>query len=159
MTNGTNANITMDPTPSELYQTSAGGPLGNPEPKIFPDTQKSQLRGGILLDRDGDPLKNVKYNPAIGKKYDQDKPDWSLIDLGIIGQIVEVLTFGKAKYGKDNWRHLENAEDRYFAAMLRHLSARQNGEFKDPESGLPHLAHAACCLFFMMWFDKNRTES
>lgn len=142
--------INTDPEPNKLYEARASLHINMPK-----DTG---LKGGILLDRDVEQLKDAVYNPVIGKKYDQDKPDWSLIDLSIIGQIVDVLTFGKAKYGKDNWRHLENANDRYFAAMLRHLSARQNGEFKDPESGLPHLAHAACCLFFMMWFDKNRTQ-
>lgn len=93
----------------------------------------------------------------VGSKFDGEKPDWSLIDLDVIEQIVNVLNFGKKKYGKNNWRHLENAEERYFAAMLRHLTARQAGELYDSESGLPHLAHAGCCLFFMMWFDQHRT--
>lgn len=31
----------------------------------------------------------------------------------------------------------------------RHLWAYRRGEVSDPESGLPHLAHAMCCLMFM----------
>ncbi|WP_228144548.1 dATP/dGTP diphosphohydrolase domain-containing protein [Moraxella lacunata] len=28
-------------------------------------------------------------------------------------------------------------------------------EMVDGESGLPHLAHAVCCLIFLMWFDGS----
>ena len=29
------------------------------------------------------------------------------------------------------------------------------GEQLDPESKLPHLAHAVCCLLFILWFEET----
>ena len=58
-------------------------------------------------------------------------------------------------YGPDNWRRVTDAKNRYFAAMVRHITAWWGGEKFDPESGLHHLAHAGCCLLFLMWFDDN----
>jgi hypothetical protein len=89
-----------------------------------------------------------------GRKDDQDKPMWNLLPLGPIREIVQVLTFGAKKYDADNnWQKVENPTERYFAAMMRHIDAWRAGEHWDPESGLPTLAHAGCCLVFLLWFD------
>jgi hypothetical protein len=32
------------------------------------------------------------------------------------------------------------------------------GEDKDPETGLSHIAHAACCLFFILEFEETHKE-
>ena len=40
-------------------------------------------------------------------------------------------------------------------ACHRHLQAWWSGERLDKESGLPHLAHAVCCLLFLMWGDDE----
>ena len=66
------------------------------------------------------------------------------------GVVVDVLGFGARKYAPDNWRTVPDARGRYFDAALRHLIAWQQGEQIDPESGLPHLAHAACCVLFLL---------
>jgi hypothetical protein len=54
------------------------------------------------------------------------------------------------------WQKVPNAKERYFAALMRHLTAWWDGERADPESGLHHLAHAGCCLLFLIWFDDVR---
>jgi hypothetical protein len=36
--------------------------------------------------------------------------------------------------------------------ICRHITAVQKGEDIDPESGLPHVAHAVCCLLFLGYF-------
>lgn len=64
--------------------------------------------------------------------------------------VAAVLTFGAAKYGPNNWQGLTDFDDRYYAAILRHVFALGTGEEIDPESGLPHLAHAACGLLFLL---------
>jgi hypothetical protein len=63
--------------------------------------------------------------------------------------ISEVLTFGAKKYAAHNWRGgLEYS--RLIGAAYRHLSAFNDGEDKDPESGLSHLAHLGCCVMFLL---------
>jgi hypothetical protein len=85
-----------------------------------------------------------------GRKDDQGKPDWSLLDLSVVESVVKVLTHGAKKYDRENWRKVPDARNRYFAACLRHLKAWQSGEILDSESGENHLAHATCCLIFLM---------
>lgn len=90
-----------------------------------------------------------------GIKFDTLKTRWDLLPLTMLKQIVDVLTFGAQKYSDDNWKMIPNAKARYFAAMMRHVEQWQSGEQKDEESGFNHLAHAGCCLLFMLWFDEN----
>lgn len=59
------------------------------------------------------------------------------------------------KTGIDNWQHVENPRERYYDAAMRHLYAWFNGESKDLETGESHLAHAICCLLFLLWFESN----
>ena len=68
---------------------------------------------------------------------------------------VEVLTFGAEKYARENWKKVPDGKNRYFAALMRHLTAWQNGEKVDPESGKSHLDHAMCNLYFLKNFDKD----
>lgn len=66
-------------------------------------------------------------------------------------QLVNVLEFGAWKYAPGNWRKgLPRA--RVYAAALRHVHARSEGDYKDDETGLPHLAHALCELMFLYWY-------
>jgi hypothetical protein len=44
----------------------------------------------------------------------------------------------------------DTSKPRYFDAAQRHLWAWWEGEARDPESGLPHLAHAVACLLFVL---------
>lgn len=90
-----------------------------------------------------------------GVKLDEDKPRWDLLPMDEAEDIVRVLTFGAKKYAPNNWKHVPGARWRYIAAGFRHLVARARGEMLDPESGLPHTAHAGCCLLFLAWFDRH----
>lgn len=88
-------------------------------------------------------------------KFDAGKWRLSLIPVSCIRTIVGVLEFGAAKYALDNWKTVPDARRRYYDAALRHLTAWWDGERNDPESNLPHLAHAACCIIFLLWLDDN----
>ena len=90
-----------------------------------------------------------------GTKYDLGKPDFSLMPPSVLIDVVKVLTLGSEKYSRDNWMHLDDAENRYFAAAQRHMWARKNGELYDDESGLDHAAHAICCMIFLMAITKK----
>lgn len=92
----------------------------------------------------------------LGLKTDTGKPRWSLVPYDALLEIVKVLTFGATKYADNNWQHVDNHEDRYFSAMLRHLTAWKNGQRTDDETGLSHLAHAGCCLLFLLWFEVRK---
>lgn len=97
----------------------------------------------------------AKVIEVVGRKddgYAHDGPQklrWDLLPVGPIEGIVQVLTFGAAKYGANDWRHVENAEERYYAAGMRHLMEDRKGNRLDPETGLPHLYHAMCCFTFI----------
>lgn len=92
---------------------------------------------------------------AQGVKHDAGKEQWGLLPLLAVQDIVRVLTFGAKKYAPDNWRKVPQAQERYYDALLRHLVAWRLGEQNDPESGLPHLAHAGCCLLFLAELDAE----
>lgn len=91
--------------------------------------------------------------PSAGIKHDSGKPQFSLIPPIAEKAVAEVLTFGANKYGPDNWRNVEEAERRYMDAALRHLNAYRAGERIDDESKRNHLAHATCCLLFLLELD------
>ena len=85
-----------------------------------------------------------------GRKDDAGKPRWDLLPMRALDQVSAVLAYGANKYGEENWRGVPEARKRYLAAALRHLAAWRLGQADDPESGLPHLAHAACCVLFLL---------
>jgi hypothetical protein len=53
---------------------------------------------------------------------------------------------GALKYGRSNFREVGVRSSIYYDACRRHLDAWFEGEDSDPDSGLPHLAHALACL-------------
>jgi hypothetical protein len=87
-----------------------------------------------------------------GRKDDQGKPACDLLPPAALLQVAQVLAFGAyiKGYGPDNWRKVSPLRSRYLAAALRHVFAYMKGEKNDPESGCHHLAHAVCCLLFML---------
>jgi hypothetical protein len=90
-----------------------------------------------------------------GMKFDADKPDYTLVPWDGLEEIVKVLEFGARKYARDNWKHVLGADTRYQAAAFRHLIAYNTGEKVDQETGLSHLAHAGCCLLFLLSLEKQ----
>ena len=90
-------------------------------------------------------------------KFDQDKLPLHLLSTEALNQTAAVLKFGAQKYAEHNWRK-GFAWSRPLAAAMRHITAFNNGEDRDPESGLSHLAHAACCIMFLLEFEKTHPE-
>ena len=84
-------------------------------------------------------------------KHDVNKLPFELVPVKALTEIVKVLEFGKQKYHADNWRsHNGFHWRRLIGALLRHSFAFSGGEDNDPETGLSHLAHAGCCIFFLL---------
>lgn len=90
-----------------------------------------------------------------GVKYDSDKAQWSLLPFAAVAEVVDVLTYGAKKYAPDNWKKVPDARQRYIDAGFRHFTAYAGGEKNDSETGMSHLAHATCCMLFLMSFDKD----
>lgn len=89
------------------------------------------------------------YDPETGAvKADGLKPRVDLIPVAPLLDMALVLDFGAKKYAERNW---ERGFDwsRVYSAALRHLMAFWNGEDLDEETGLPHVAHALCCVAFL----------
>lgn len=102
-------------------------------------------------------VKEVLNRPesSEGKKFDTGKLSYTLLPFKAITEVVAILSFGEQKYGRDNWQKVPNAKQRYLDACFRHIISYLEGESSDPESGKHHLAHAVCCLLFILWFDLS----
>lgn len=84
-------------------------------------------------------------NTEQGIKYDNGKPRLGEMIKDFsepLKEICKVWSFGADKYSKGNWKLVENAEDRYTNALIRHLVA-ENTEGYDKESKILHAAHVA----------------
>lgn len=90
-----------------------------------------------------------------GIKLDVDKVRLELLSPIALQRTATVLTFGAKKYADHNWRKGFNWS-RLYGAALRHLLAHMNGEDKDPETGLSHLDHLACCVMFLQEHEESR---
>ena len=94
-----------------------------------------------------------------GIKYDSAKPKMNLLPPKAIVEVAKVLTFGAEQYDAENWRKLDDLQNRYTAGALRHIFAHMDGEKLDPETGLSHMAHALCCLLFKLEIELEDGES
>jgi hypothetical protein len=100
---------------------------------------------------------SCKMSNNEGLKFDSGKSDVSLLSPVALIKIAQVMDFGKKKYAAHNWRK-GLAWSRCIAAAMRHIFAYLGGEDKDPESGLSHLAHAGCCIMFLLEFEETRKD-
>lgn len=93
----------------------------------------------------------AKDEPAL--KFDGNKCPVDLLPTESLEEIAWVLHHGAEKYGAHNWRE-GMSWTRLGGAALRHIFAWLRGEDTDPESGRPHLAHAGCCIVFLLSYAK-----
>ena len=91
-------------------------------------------------------------------KADAGKLQLTLVPREIIREIAKVRMYGNAKYpdgGPENWRRVE--PERYRDAAFRHfLAYLDDSTGVDPESGLPHLAHLACNIAFLLEMEDSK---
>lgn len=97
-----------------------------------------------------------------GFKLDTGKRLWRLVPWDAMGPVVDVLTWACKRtdpkpYPEHNWRKVDGAVDRYHDALMRHVTAWQmhhqgleGGSEVDEQSGIHHLAHAACNALFLV---------
>lgn len=92
-----------------------------------------------------------------GVKHDQDKARLDLLSTPWLLGVGKVMGYGAKKYAAHNWRG-GIVYSRLVAACLRHITAFNDGEDLDPETGLSHLYHASCCLMFLSEFVEHRPD-
>ena len=83
-------------------------------------------------------------------KYDEGKPDYTLVPKALISGCERVRRYGVQKYhDPDNWKKVE--PERYWKALIRHvLAAWYDYRAVDQESGLLHLEHIVCNAAFLL---------
>ena len=89
-------------------------------------------------------FRTVTENPkeAAGRK----KCPMHLLSPSAMRATADALGHGKDKYGPRNYRAAGINATTYVGAILRHITAWNDGEDLDLESGLSHVAHvSACC--------------
>lgn len=133
-----NRNVTILPPYSEPPVTAL----------VIPREVKVEAKGKRDFDGtiDGAGYKGSMDDPA--------KPPISLISRTFIWCVARVLGKGAAKYARGNWaRGMSFSE--VINGVMRHVTAWSSGETYDPETGLNHLAHAACGLMFLLTFQEG----
>ena len=124
--------------------------------KNVPDDEAS-IEGEGVMSQMAEQL--LQSKPQQGVKYDEDKLQWSLLPFRALKEVVAVLGFGAKKYAPDNWQRVPESRTRYVDAAFRHLTDWHLKERLDGETGKSHLAHAICCLLFLLWFEqKDRVQ-
>jgi predicted HAD superfamily Cof-like phosphohydrolase len=103
----------------------------------------------IKNNKPSETTENIQQLHLPGMKYDEGKPNLSLVfggfnkallDVGYIG------TFGARKYTPNGWKEVDKLYERYSSALLRHMFAAMSSRVKDiydNETGRLHLAHVA----------------
>jgi hypothetical protein len=145
------------------YQDSILGECGGPEltldrgvEEIEKCTLSSRDTHTKLLDLIAIKSKATKSEAV---KFDNGKPDWSLVPFESLEGMVRVLEFGAAKYSGWNWCDGGGFKwTRIIGSSLRHLFAFARGEDKDPESGLSHIYHVQCNMLFLAHYIGNKEK-
>jgi hypothetical protein len=129
-------------------------PLPKPEPK--PKKQPKVETKVEVAER-------LKEELPQGTKHDQGKLPWHLLPTEATEGMLKVLQYGATGkpnkdgthgYGERNWEK-GIVFSRLIGSIMRHIWAWWGGEDLDPESGLPHLDHAACNISFLQTFRKR----
>lgn len=92
-------------------------------------------------------------------KHDQDKYDPTMLTPEMVEAVSRVRMYGAKKYGRNNFKTTGFKYTRSIAAVLRHVFSILSGEWLDPESGLPHAAHAIAGLEHLIYDSVHHPEN
>ena len=91
-------------------------------------------------------------------KLDHGKLMYDLIPERCIEGLAKILTFGAKKYAPNGWKSVPDKDNRYYAAMQRHIIEHRKGNIYDDETGYLHLEHALCNIVFLLQTEYERLE-
>lgn len=97
----------------------------------------------------------VRVTSPTGGQKGQKRAQLGALDPGALRTVAEVAGYGTEKY--DRYNFLKGYDySLSYDALQRHLMAFWSGENNDPESGLPHLGHAAWhCLALLAFVQRG----
>lgn len=136
--------------------TQASNHLFNQDYENFMEAQELKTLTGTTPEEIG----------KVAVKFDAGKLDWSLMPWEAVEEVVKVLAFGAKKYneagqGPQTWNWTKGpglGKWRTLSAIFRHLTSYAKGQTYDEETGLNHLAHAACGILFLLHYHKNQEK-
>jgi len=100
----------------------------------------------INQDKNSKNLKSTNPKDLIGS----DKLPLHLFPMSATIYGTLALLDGALKYGRANWRAAGVRASIYYDACLRHMTKWFEGQTIDPDSELPHLAHALACIVILI---------
>lgn len=151
---------TDSPSASGQFSLPRGSWEGYSLPPVYQSigevltSQYSQLNPGKVVLTDGPPKDAVLVQ---GAKLDEGKVGVHLLPPDPLIQIARVLDFGAKKYAPYNWTK-GIKYSRVYGALMRHMWAWWKGQDTDSETSISHLAHAGCCLLFLLQYEITRRE-
>lgn len=89
-------------------------------------------------------------------RYNEWKPQWSLVDFGSLEPIVRGLEYWAKKYAPRNWTK-GFPREKLLESMMRHMIALMDWEEVDPESGVPHIGLIQCNAMFYAYHSKRNS--
>ncbi len=116
--------------------------------------------GLSYLNKNKSPWGKEPEEPQVAKKYDNGKPRVDLLPFESLISVAKVLGWAaNSKYEDHNWRK-GMPWSKIAASALRHMLYWALRVGPDKESGMSHLAHAACCLLFLISYEigENGTD-
>ena len=114
----------------------------------------AELERRAVLKEDPSPKPSVDATGgamnAEGNRMNVGKPPWHLLPWDAVEEVVRVIDFGAKKYNPRGWEEKPLSWVETCASMTRHTVRFLFGEDRDPETGLHHMAHAACNALFLV---------
>ena len=97
----------------------------------------------------------IRTRSATGGEKGVKAERYDLLPKEGLDAMARVYAFGATKYSDHNWR-FGYEWYKSIASALRHMMAFQDGETNDPESGLPHPAHAMFHMAALLtWLEEQ----
>lgn len=83
------------------------------------------------------------------------KVDMTLLPFDALSEVAKVMQFGCTKHGRGSWKTLNYDYQYLLAKTYRHLGDWGMGKDKDDESDVTQLAHAACNIMFLIYYQLH----
>lgn len=100
---------------------------------------------------------DIEIHEVWADRYNEWKPQWSLVDFDSLEPLVRVLEYWCKKYSKDNWKKWLD-ERQILESLQRHLISLFKWEELDDESGLPHIGHVIANAMFYSYQKQNESK-